>query len=54
MISSGRISSLQILREDELGNYFLSSYWSICTPGIIGMDQKQKDHIVFSYFCLLK
>ena len=42
MISSGRISSLQILREDELGNYFLSSYWSISTPIIIDMDQSKR------------
>ena len=39
IISSGRISSLHILREDELGNQFLSSYWSICTQCIIGMDK---------------
>ena len=39
IISSWRISSLHILREDELGNQFLSSYWSICTHCIIGIDQ---------------
>ena len=42
-ISSGRMSSLHILREDELENYFLSSYLSIFMPGNIGMDHEQED-----------
>ena len=37
-ISSGRMSSLHILREDELENYFLFSYMPIFMPGNIGMD----------------
>ena len=37
-ISSGRMSSLHILREDELENYILFSYMPIFMPGNIGMD----------------
>ena len=47
-ISSGRMSSLHILREDELENYNLSSYLSIFMPGNVGMDHEQEDKIVFS------
>ena len=32
------MSSLHILREDELENYFLFSYMPIFMPGNIGMD----------------
>ena len=42
------MSSLHILREDELENYNLSSYLSIFMPGNVGMDHEQEDKIVFS------